>query len=177
MSARSIELVPLTPAFIEAVLDGRPDDAGRLLGIELPEEPATDGERGFLALRLRQMREDERFLTWCPHAVVLDGRMIGGAGFHGPPGINAAENPKAVEFGYGILPPYRGRGYATRAAEMLIELTRSRGVHEFVLSCSPDNEASLAIIRKLGFVKTGERMDDEDGLEHVFELKGGAGGP
>jgi len=166
-----LELVPLTPAAIEAMLDGRPEEAGRLLGIELPEEPASDGERSFLGLRLRQMREDERFLTWCPHAVVLDGRMIGQAGFHGPPGVNAAENPRAVEFGYGIFPQHRGRGYATRAAMLLMELTRERGVHEFVLSSSPDNEPSLAIIRKLGFVKTGERMDDEDGLEHVFELR------
>jgi hypothetical protein len=30
---------------------------------------------------------------------------------------------------------------------------------------------SLAIIRKLGFVRTGEHIDPEDGLEHVFELR------
>jgi RimJ/RimL family protein N-acetyltransferase len=35
---------------------------------------------------------------------------------------------------------------------------------------APDNEPSLAIIRKLGFVRTGEHIDEEDGLEHVFEL-------
>ena len=29
--------------------------------------------------------------------------------------------------------------------------------------------AALAIVRKLGLVKTGERMDDVDGLEFVFE--------
>jgi [ribosomal protein S5]-alanine N-acetyltransferase len=45
------------------------------------------------------------------------------------------------------------------------------GIRHFVLSVSPQNDPSLAIVRKLGFVKTGEHMDEEDGLEHVFELQ------
>ena len=75
-----IELVPLTPEFIEAVLDGRREEAAGLLGMELPDEFPSEGEKGFLGLRLRQMREDARFRTWCPHAVVLGGQMIGHAG-------------------------------------------------------------------------------------------------
>jgi RimJ/RimL family protein N-acetyltransferase len=34
-------------------------------------------------------------------------------------------------------------------------------------SVSPDNVASLATIKRLGFVKVGEQMDEEDGLEWV----------
>jgi RimJ/RimL family protein N-acetyltransferase len=45
------------------------------------------------------------------------------------------------------------------------------GVSHFVLAVSPTNAPSLAIARKLGFVRTGERIDKERGLEHVFELK------
>ena len=122
-------------------------------------------------MRLRQMREDARFQTWCPHAVVLSGQMIGHAGFHGPPGINAAGEPDAVELGYTIFAPWRGRGYATDAARMLMELAEEQGnVRRFVLSVSPTNEPSLAIVHKLGFVRTGESYDEEDGLEHVFQL-------
>ena len=44
------------------------------------------------------------------------------------------------------------------------------GIHRFVFSIGPWNEPSLAIARKLGFVQTGEQWDDEDGLEHVYEL-------
>jgi len=166
-----IELRPMTPEFVEAVLEGRREEAAELLSIEVPEEFPSEGEKGFLGLRLRQMREDERFRTWCPHAIVLGGQMIGHAGYHGPPGINSTHDPAAVEFGYRIFPPYRGRGYATQAAMMLMDQARDRaGIQRFVLSVAPQNEPSLAIVRKLGFVRTGEQMDEEDGLELVFEL-------
>jgi len=161
----------MTPEFVEAVLEGRREEAAELLSIEVPEEFPSEGEKGFLGLRLRQMREDERFRTWCPHAIVLGGQMIGHAGYHGPPGINSTHDPEAVEFGYRIFPPYRGRGYATQAAMMLMDQARDRaGIQRFVLSVAPQNEPSLAIVRKLGFVRTGEQMDEEDGLELVFEL-------
>lgn len=166
----AIELVPMTPEFLEAVLEGRREEAASLLGIEIPDEFPSRGEKGFLGLRLRQMREDARFRRWCPHAVVLGQQMIGHAGYHGPPGVNSTDNPDAVEFGYKTFPAYRGRGFATQAATMLIDLARERGIDEFVLSVAPDNEPSLAIIRKFGFVQTGERIDDLDGLELVFEL-------
>jgi RimJ/RimL family protein N-acetyltransferase len=162
----------MTPAFIEAVLEDRRADASSELAIELPVGFPRPGERRFLEYRLRQMREDERFETWCPNVVVLDGLMIGHAGYHGPPGANATQNPEAVEFGYTIYPDWRGRGYATQAAVTLMDLAEERaGIRHFVLSVSPENDPSLAIVRKLGFVKTGEHMDEEDGLEHVFELQ------
>ena len=161
----------MTPEFIEAVLDERRTEAGALLGVEVPDEFPSEGEKGFLGLRLRQMREDERFRTWCPHAVVLGGQMIGHAGYHGPPGINSTRASDAVEFGYKIFPAYRGRGYATKAATILMDQARDlAGIQHFVLSVGPHNEPSLAIVRKLGFVRTGEQMDEEDGLELVFEL-------
>lgn len=167
-----IELVPMTPAFVEAVLADRRDEAGGLLEIELPDEFPSDGERGFLGLRLRQMHEDVRFQQWCPHAVVLDGRLIGHAGFHGPPGVNSTQNPDAVEYGYKILAAWRGHGYATAAATMLMDMAEEwAGIRHFVLAVAPDNEPSLAIVRKLGFVRTGEQMDEEDGLEWIFELE------
>jgi RimJ/RimL family protein N-acetyltransferase len=167
-----IELVPMTPAFLEAVLAGFRDEASELLELELPDEFPSDGERRFLGLRLRQMHEDVRFQQWCPHAVVLDGRLIGHAGFHGPPGVNSLQNPDAVEYGYKILPAWRGHGYATAAAKLLMDMAEEwAGVRHFVLAVAPGNAPSLAVVRKLGFVRTGEHIDEEDGLEWVFELE------
>jgi ribosomal-protein-alanine N-acetyltransferase len=160
----------MTPAFIEAVLADRREEAAALVRAALPAAFPRGGERRFLELRLRQMREDDRFLEWCPYVVVLGDLMIGHAGYHGPPGKNSTRNADAVEFGYTIEPEFRGHGYASEAAGRLMHEAEARGVKHFVLSCAPSNEPSLAIIRKLGFVHTGEQMDDEDGLELVFEL-------
>ena len=159
----------MTPAFLEATLDGRREEAATLLGADLPAEFPREGERRFLTLRLRQMREDAGFEDWSPFAVVLEGRMIGHAGYHGPPGSNTRQNPDAVEIGYTIEPEYRRRGFATAAATELIRRAEERGIRHIIACSSPGNEPSLAIIRGLGFTQTGEAMDEEDGLELVFE--------
>ena len=166
-----IQLLQMTPKFLEALVADRREESEEELGISLFADYPDDDERRFLAMRLRQMQEDERFQTWCEHAFVFGGQMVGHGGYDGPPGNNAAQAPDAVEFGYAIFPPYRGCGYATDAARMLMDLAEERaGVRHFVLAVSPTNAPSLAIARKLGFVRTGERIDAERGLEHVFEL-------
>jgi ribosomal-protein-alanine N-acetyltransferase len=42
------------------------------------------------------------------------------------------------------------------------------GISSFVASISPENEFSLRLVAKLGFIKVGEVMDDTDGMEYVF---------
>ena len=83
----------------------------------------------------------------------------------------ANQSPDAVEIGYTIEEPWRGHGYATAAATELLRRAEERGVRHYLASATPDNEPSLAIIRKLGFRQTGEAIDEEDGLELVFELE------
>jgi [ribosomal protein S5]-alanine N-acetyltransferase len=170
VSAR-LELVSLPPAVLNALLDGRRDDAETHLSIPLPADwPDADIEP-FLRLRLEQMLRDPGAQKWLVRALVrrCDATMIGHAGFHGPPGSNGLAADK-VELGYTVFPAFRGRGYATEAAAALMEWAARAGARRFVASVGPGNEPSLAIVRKLGFVQTGEQWDDEDGLELVFEL-------
>jgi RimJ/RimL family protein N-acetyltransferase len=166
-----IELRPMTPEFLEALLEGDRDRAAAALDVELSDGFPEKANLRFFELRLGQMRKDPRFLEWCPHAVVLEGRMIGHAGYHGPPGVNALQKAEAIEIGYTIDEAYRGRGYATEAATELLRVAEERGVRHYIASSSPANEPSLAVIRKLGFTQTGEAWDEEDGLELVFELQ------
>ena len=75
----------------------------------------------------------------------------------------------AVEFGYVVFEPHRRRGYATEAADAVMRWAEARhGVRRFVATVSPDNLPSLAMVKKLGFRKIGEHVDDIDGVEEVF---------
>ena len=110
---------------------------------------------------------------WLVRGLVLreTGELVGHAGFHGPPGVNGLRSPEAIEIGYTVFPPHRGRGYASEAAAGLIRWAHDeQGVSTFVASVAPSNDASLAIVRKLGFEQVGEQWDEEDGLELVFRL-------
>jgi [ribosomal protein S5]-alanine N-acetyltransferase len=162
-----LELRPMTVEFFDAVLEGHPEETG----VAIPDDWPDDHDRRFLELRRRQLAESPE-LDWRVYTVVRDGEMIGHAGFHGPPGRNARNDPEAVEIGYTVFPPHRRRGYATEAARALVAWARDeRGIRRFLFSISPTNEPSLAIARKLGFTEVGCHWDDEDGEELQFELR------
>ena len=168
-----LELVPLSPEALEALLAGRTADAEALIGARLADG-WPDGDDHYFSLRLGQMQRDPSLQRWIVRALVLrDSReVVGHAGFHGPPGVNGKKDPAAVEIGYSVFEPFRGRGLATEAAQALIGWARDeQGVHRFILSIAPTNDPSLAIAAKLGFTQTGEQWDEEDGLELVFELE------
>ncbi|HLW18106.1 MAG TPA: GNAT family N-acetyltransferase [Actinomycetota bacterium] len=156
----------MTRAFIQAVLDSRRTEAENLLGVVLPIDWPDEGDLRHLQRWHKDMAEENRVAPWRARAITLreGGLMIGHAGFHGPP-----DDTGTIEIGYAIFPPFRGNGYATEAARRLLEMAKEIGATTFRASVSPSNAPSLAVVRKLGLVKTGERMDDVDGSEFVFE--------
>lgn len=56
----------------------------------------------------------------------------------------------AGNIGYRIEPPYRGNGYAYEACRILLDLAKEKGMQEVIITCSPDNIASLKTLEKLG---------------------------
>lgn len=163
-----LDLVSMSPAFIEALLDGRRAEAESAGGFAIPDRwPDGDDER-FLRLRLRQLNEHPDTEPWLAKAMALRGPgrpMVGFIGFHNLPVDGAAE------LGYTVMAGYRRRGYAVEAALGLMEWARrGHGVRRFIVSVSPANAPSLAMAAKLGFRQAGEQMDPEGGLELVFEL-------
>jgi ribosomal-protein-alanine N-acetyltransferase len=170
-----VELVSMTPSAIDALLDGRRDEAATELGIQFAKGWPDDHDAGFLRLRLGQMRARPEIQEWAVRALTFVGDerpFAGHLGFHGPPGVNALRRDDAVELGYRVMPAYRRQGYATEAVRALIDWAhRDRGIGVFVASISPQNEPSLALVRRLGFVHVGEHWDEEDGLEHEYLLE------
>ena len=69
------------------------------------------------------------------------------------------------------MPDHRRRGYAIEAARALMDwAAQEHDVASFFVSIAPDNVASLALAAKLSFAQVGEQIDEEDGLEYVFQL-------
>jgi RimJ/RimL family protein N-acetyltransferase len=158
----------MSPAFLQASLDGRLDEAAILLGAILPADWPGDSERT-VRWRIDDLAANPAAQPWLLRAMVLrepERRMIGNVGFHDPPGPEGK-----AEVGYGVWPEYRRRGYALEAVEALFAwASREHGIQRFVASVGPWNEPSLGLVRKMGFVQTGVQMDEYDGEEWVFEL-------
>jgi RimJ/RimL family protein N-acetyltransferase len=76
-----------------------------------------------------------------------------------------------VEVGYKIDPVFRGRGLAKATLAFLLDRARrDRDVIRVLASVGPWNTVSLHLVTSAGFVRIGEQIDEEDGLEHVFAL-------
>jgi RimJ/RimL family protein N-acetyltransferase len=147
-------------------LERRRADAEELLGARLPDDWPDDDDAHHLRRWLNDLAREGVVAPWRARAVVRseDERMIGHAGFHGPQDENGV-----LEIGYKVFAPFRGDGYATEAARRLLDFAKELGATTLRASVSPGNAPSLAIVATLGLVKVGERIDDVDGLEFVFE--------
>jgi hypothetical protein len=92
-----IQLIPMTPEFLDALVADRREESEQELGISLFADYPDEDERRFLSLRLRQMHEDARFQAWCEHAFVRGGQMIGHGGLlprHPTPSSSATRSSR-----------------------------------------------------------------------------------
>ena len=77
-----------------------------------------------------------------------DGRHAGGITVHSVQGAR-------FSYGVAVSKAMRKRGIASAALPLLFETMKARGFSACVVQIAPDNAASLALHRKLGFVQTG----------------------
>jgi ribosomal-protein-alanine N-acetyltransferase len=176
IQSERLDLISLTPEFLRLSLKGDVDRAGRLLNLVLPA--GWPGEHSWkFELRLKQLENDPSLQPWLARAMRLRETrlMVGVIGFHGAPGVEypcpvAAD---AAEFGFRVLPEHRRQGYAREASIALMRwAVEQQGVTDFVLTIRPDNFASQALARGLGFIRRGFHIDDVDGVEDVLERHG-----
>ena len=167
-----LDLVPLTPAFLRAMLEHDLAGAERILGVPLPDGllDSTD----VMSLRLRQLEVEPRLQPWLLRAMVLRERraMVGHIGFHTAPGEEYLRPyaPGGVEFGFTVYPPFLRQGYAREASKALMRWAHQvHSVTRFVLTIRPDNIASQALAAEIGFKRIGSHIDEVDGLEDILE--------
>jgi RimJ/RimL family protein N-acetyltransferase len=75
-------------------------------------------------------------------------RIIGGAGISLSP-------DDELQIGYWITPAYWGLGFATEAGRAVLDMARTNRLPRLTASHFIDNQASGAVLRKLGFRPTG----------------------
>ena len=160
-----LALVPLSVAVMEALLAGDLQAASTATGV--PLTPYLVDHGWLWRLRLDQVAQDAGSLVWIARAALdpTTGAVVGHTGFHGPP-----DERGVVEVAYAVDPVWRRRGYGTAMLATALAWARtSPGVTTVRASVSPDNAASLAMLRRAGFALVGEQHDEVDGLELVLE--------
>ncbi len=168
-----LNLIPMSPAFLRASLAGDTVEAEACIGLHVPEPQSED--RHVLSLRLKQLEENSALQPWLLRAIGLrdTGEMIGHIGFHTSPGAEYLQpwSPGGVELGFTVLPAHRRKGYAREAVLALMQWAKStHGTTDFVVTVSPQNAASQALVTQLGFVRVGGHVDEIDGPEDILTL-------
>jgi RimJ/RimL family protein N-acetyltransferase len=109
---------------------------------------------------LRQLMKPVRASHHPGDWLILDGHeVVGLIGLKAP-----ADAEGKIDFGYGVADSRQRRGHASRAvALMLMELARDPKVRLITAENAVDNIASQRVLEKNGFVRTGTRIDPEDG--------------
>lgn len=70
----------------------------------------------------------------------------------------------SIEIGYGVLPDAWGKGFATRALQLLLGwLFSFQNIACITAETSQSNAASQRVLEKCGFIKTGTGWSEEDG--------------
>lgn len=167
LRTRRLDLHPLPLPLLEALLAGDVETARRLAPFAL-DETTFAGDGYVLRLRRDQLRADPAELPWLYRAAVLrtTGEVVARGGFHAPPDADGT-----VELGYRVASAHRRQGLATELAAGLLDFAREQGATRCLGSTAPDNLASQAVLARLGFVRTGDQVDEVDGLEWVFALE------
>jgi RimJ/RimL family protein N-acetyltransferase len=170
-----VQIVQLDAAALRALADGDQGAAERTSPVPLSPYLAGPDCRRVWEIRAGQVVEDRASAGWITGVVWDPDRhlAVGRAGFHGPP-----DDDGMVEVGYSIDPQYRRQGYARAALRSLLaRAAADSGVRTLRATISPDNAASRNLVLAHGLAEVGEQMDDEDGLEIVYEVPVGNGPP
>jgi len=101
---------------------------------------------------LRSLWENDAGIRW---GVALDGRLIGTCGFH-----NLNNSAKRGELGYELDYGFWGRGLMRKALCPVLDygfnIMRFERIEAFI---NPDNDRSVALLKKLRFVEEGVLRD------------------
>ena len=104
------------------------------------------------------------FIRWIVEKTSME--IVGSISFHGPP-----DESGMIEVGLGIAEEKQGLGYAKEALLAFWSWAlEQENVKIFRYTVSPENFASIAVIKFFEFDYLGQQIDEEDGPEDIFEM-------
>jgi len=92
-----------------------------------------------------------------------DGALVGFAGF-------TTESGRSAELVFAVGTPYMGRGYGVEMARAVIREAYARGVPRIEANTDEANTASIRLLEKLGFVRSGVRRGPKGTQLHDYVL-------
>ena len=168
MKTKNLRLVPLVLEHLRALMEGAElyeQSSGFRLANGLRELIGSGEVSPEYLARLHDATAADPWTHG--FALVLESSqlVIGMGGFKGPPDADGV-----VEIAYGVAPDYQGKGYATEAAQAMVDYAFASGrVRVARAHTLPASDASMRVLAKCGFKKVGEVVDPEDGLVWRWE--------
>jgi RimJ/RimL family protein N-acetyltransferase len=163
----------MTVALVEAVMQGRREDAERLVEARMPARwPNRELiERAFTA-SLEAITSEPAVRLWGDRVMIVrppegEARVVGSVVFHGLPGDDGI-----AEIAYGVEEASQGQGYATEAVTASLEWAlgsaRVRAVQAATFGW---HRPSIRVIEKVGMVHVGSREHETLGELRVYERR------
>ena len=169
ISTHRLDLVPITRALVEAVLEEDRVAAERLIGARFPDVWPGKAlvERAF-ACPLEKLRLDPEQWLWGARVMVArePTRAVVGSVI-----INGRPDPEgSVEVAYGVDQAEQGKGYATEGTSAVVGWALGQRDVSRVLACTfPWHAASRRVLVKVGMVHAGYRETDLFGELEVYQ--------
>ena len=144
-------LVPYQLSYIEATIIGD-EKLSEVSGFSVAQEWPGVEFFFYLPYVLEAVKEDRTKEKWT-HLIVLksENKIIGEVSAQGTPELTGE-----AELGYGIVGHYSGNGYATEGARAFLSWLVSEEIKKIKAKTYLYHKKSQHILKKLGFVKTGE---------------------
>lgn len=118
--------------------------------------------------RAPQVERDPSTNKWFIRWIILreTSEIIGSTSFHAPP-----DERGMLEIGLGLHEKFHRQGFGFEAVMGMWKWAATQpGVRIFRYTVSPDNVASVALVRKCGFSRVGQQIDEIDGPEDIYEM-------
>lgn len=112
--------------------------------------------REFVRMFIDQQREEPRCRFQLAITLGDDGRLVGNCGIRRKP-----ENDREADIGFELAPEHWGRGYATEAAQAMVDIGfRELGLHRVSSWCIAENTASARVLERLGLRLEGRLREN-----------------